>query len=193
MINPYAIGKTIYLRAPSFEDIEGNWYQWFSDPEITQFLAERWWPNTKESQSYFYESIKNSKERLVLCICLSATDEHIGVCNLSSINWAHRYADIALVVGEKKYRNGSIAIEALSLLLDIAFNRLNLLNLRSSHLSVNPYTPVLEKLFGFREVGRFEKICHFQGSYVDFIFSQLTKEDWTVRNRKATRGLASSR
>ena len=184
MKNPYAIGKSIYLRAPSADDIEGNWYQWFSDPDVTQYLGDRYWPNTKESQSAFFRSIKNSRERLVLCICLAENDEHIGVCNLSAINWVNRHADIALVIGNIKYRNGAIAVETMSLLLDIAFNRLNLLNICAGHISTNPNTPVLLKMFGFREVGRFIKRSYFRGEYVDAVFSQLNREDWASRNRR---------
>ena len=183
MNNPYAIGKSIYLRAPSLEDIDGNWYQWFSDPEVTQYLGDRYWPNTKESQAVFFESIKNARDRLVLCICLIETDEHIGVCNLSAINWVHRHADVALIIGEKKYRNGAIAVETMSLLLNIAFNRLNFRNIKASHIATNPSTPILLKMFGFQEVGRFSKISYFCGKYVDSVFSQLSRLDWASRNK----------
>ncbi len=56
MKNPYSIGKQIYLRAPEREDLEGNWYEWLSDPEITQYLGDRSWPNNKEKQKEFFES-----------------------------------------------------------------------------------------------------------------------------------------
>lgn len=184
MMNPYAIGKTIYLRAPRADDVEGNWYQWFSDPEITQYLTDRWWPNTPELQARFFDSLRHSRERLVLSICDRETDGHIGVCSLGAINWVHRYADVALVIGEMKYRNGAVAIEALALLIDIAFNRLNLLNLKSFHVSTNPFTPLLERIFGFREVGRYRELIHFRGAYADAIASQLTRADWEGRNRK---------
>jgi ribosomal-protein-alanine N-acetyltransferase len=184
MLNPYAIGKKIYLRAPIEEDVTGNWYQWLSEPEITAFLVERWWPNTIESQFAFFNSIKNNKERLVLSICDSKTDLHIGVCNLSSINWVHRNADVALIIGDKNYRNGTYAIETMSLLLQIAFLRLNLLNLKSSHVSSNPYTPILEKMFGFKEVGRFSNYMFSNNEYVDLVLSQLKKEEWISRNKK---------
>lgn len=184
MKNPYAIGKTIYLRAPTAEDAEGNWYQWFSDPETTQFLGDRFWPNSKELQVAFYESIKNNRERLVLSICSSESDEHIGICNLSNINWVHRYADVALVIGDKRNRNGTIAVETMTLLLDIAFNRLNLLNLRTSHISANAHTPLLERIFGFREVGRFKSFQYFRGKYFDSVISQLSRDDWATRNKQ---------
>ena len=182
MKNPYAIGRAIYLRAPERSDIEKNWYEWFSDPEITQYLSGHYWPNTVELQTVFFDSIQNTKDRLVLCICTKDTDEHIGICNLSLISWVHRYADIALIIGDQKYRNGAIAIEALALLVDIAFNRLNLLNLKSFHVSTNPFTPLLEKIFGFVEVGRYKELISINGKYVDAIASQLTMVDWRKRN-----------
>ncbi len=184
MRNPYAIGKTVYFRAPTADDVEGNWHQWFSDPEITRYLADRWWPNTVEDQTRFFESIQRSRDRLVLSICDRETDEHVGVCSLGAINWVHRYADIALVIGEKKYRNGAVAIESLALLVDIAFNRLNLLNLKSLHVSINPFTPQLEKIFGFIEIGRYRQLIYCDGNYVDGVATQLPRADWEARNRK---------
>ncbi len=182
MINPYAIGKKIYLRAPTEEDVAGNWYQWLSDPEITAFLGERWWPNTVDSQLSFYNSIKDTNNRLILAICDKETDEHIGVCNLSSISWVHRNADIAFIIGQKEFRTGVYAIETMALMLHIAFNRLNLLNLKSTHISSNPYTPLLEKMFGFTEVGRLKEYLFYKGTYADLVIAQLNRKDWAKRN-----------
>ena len=97
MKNPYSVGKSIYLRAPEREDLDGKWYEWLSDPEISQYLADRTWPNNKDKQKDFFESFNNKSfsERLVLAICLKENNKHIGICNLSSINYIHRYADIA--------------------------------------------------------------------------------------------------
>ena len=183
MKNPYTIGRTVYLRATCAADIEGNWYQWFSDPEITQYLADRYWPNSAEAQAAFYESTKNSRDRLVLSVCVIGTDEHIGVCNLSSINWVHRYADIAFVVGEKAHRKGPIAVEVMSLLISVAFNRLNLLNLRAVHMASNPHTPLMNKMFGFREVGRYQQMYFDRDTYVDAVHSQLSRAVWAERNK----------
>ena len=54
MNNPYIIGKTIYLRAPEKKDLDGKWHEWLSDPNITQYFADRSWPNTKQRQKAFY-------------------------------------------------------------------------------------------------------------------------------------------
>lgn len=184
MINPYAVGKQIYLRAPNEADLEGRWHEWLSDPELTQFLVDRYWPNTIDSQKLFYDSIKSSRDKLVLSVCHKETDEHIGVCSLSGINWVHRYADIAFIIGEKNYRNGAIGLETTAMLLEIAFKRLNLLNMRASYFSNHPHTPVLLKIFGFKEVGRFDNFLHYNNTLEDMVYSQLSREKWMARNKK---------
>lgn len=182
MNNPYAIGKCIYLRAPTIADVEGLWHEWFSDPETTQYLIDRYWPNTVESQKEFFESIKNSQSRLVLSIVDKETDEHIGVCNLNAINWVHRFADIALVIGSKEYRNGQVALETVSLLLKIAFLRLNLLNVKGGFLASNPLTELIIKIFDFEIAGRYKNLCSYQGDCVDLVQVQLSREKWYDRN-----------
>ena len=182
MNNPYAIGSKIYLRAPTLEDAEGSWYEWFSDPEITKHLVDRYLPNTKDYQLELFKSLSHTKERVVLSICRSDNDEHIGVCGLSAINWFHRHADISYVIGKKQTDNSPIIIEAMKLLMNVAFNRLNMANLRSTYASSNPITPLIDRLFGFKVAGRLEKYIICQGNRVDLVMSQLSKTDWLSRN-----------
>ena len=132
MYNPYMVGKQIYLRHPTEEDVQGKWHEWLSDEELTKFMTDRFWPNSKEAKLEFYKSLINNKERLVLSLINKSNNEHVGVVSLSAINWVHRYADIALAIGEKKYRKGPIVIEAFSLMLKVAFVRLNLKNVKIS-------------------------------------------------------------
>ena len=182
MKNPYAIGKKIYLRAPEPEDIDSDWYTWFSDPETIKYLGDRNFPNTKEKQQLFLEQIKNSNTRIVLIICDKENNESIGVCNLSSISWIHRKADIALVIGNKAYRNGTTAVETITLLLKIAFQKLNLKKLLTTRSSNNDLTKAIEKVFGFKQVGCLEDISFIEGKYHNIIISQLKRENWVKRN-----------
>lgn len=187
MNNPYAIGKKTYLRAPTARDVEGRWHEWFSDPETTQYLMDRHWPNTVDRQRDFFETLQQSSDRLVLSIVDVETNKHIGVCSLSSINWIHRYADVALVIGEKEFRTGPTAVEAVSLLLSVAFLRLNLLNLKGAFLASNPLTQLIVQIFGFEIVGRFKGLYYFKGEYVDSALVQLPRSAWLQRNPQASR------
>ena len=179
MHNPYAIGNKIYLRSPEQLDLESRWYEWFSDPNITCFLGDRYWPNTKDKQANFLAYALSSVDRLILMICTKETDELIGVCNLNSIHWVSRHADIAVVIGESENKNAfNAGLEAIKMLIEIAFLRLNLENIRSTHYSNHPYTPLLERLFGFEEIGRLKKFSNFNGELIDSVISQLSREKW---------------
>ena len=182
MNNPYAIGSQVYLRAPTIEDAEGSWYEWFSDPEITKFLADRYMPNTRDAQIEFFKSLSDKKDRAVFSVCRVDNDDHIGVCGLSAISWFHRHGDISYVIGKKQTDNSSIIMEVMKLLLSISFNRLNMANVRSTYAGSNPITPLIDKMFGFRVVGRLEKYIICQGSRDDLVMSQLSKTDWLSRN-----------
>ena len=130
MINPYIIGKHVYLRHPTEEDANGKWYEWFSDEETTKYLEARYWPNCIENQLEFYNALIKDKRNLVLSIVTRSDDVHIGVLSLSNINWVHRYAEVVMVIGEKSYRKMPYTLEAHILQHKVAFFRLNLLNLK---------------------------------------------------------------
>ena len=185
MNNPYAVGSKIYLRAPTLEDAEGAWHGWFSDPEITKYLIDRYLPNSKEAQLEYFQSLSDSKDRVVFSVCTVADDKHIGVCGLSSVNWFHKYADYTYVIGETQPDNACIVIEVVKLLLEVAFNRLNLDNVKSVHVGCNPVTPVIDKLFGFKVIGSLKEIVTCQGQSEDLVISQLSKQSWIARNQES--------
>jgi len=189
MDNPYSVGSSIYLRAPTMVDVEGAWHEWFSDPETTLYLADRYWPNMVELQRDFFTSIKNDSSRLVLSVVDKETNLHIGVCSLSAINWVHRYADITLVIGDKRFKKGQAAIEVIDLLLEIAFFRLNLLNLKGGYVSTNILTPMLMKLYQFEICGVYKKLINFRGNYVDLVNVQLKREVWIKRQQKVSQNV----
>ena len=182
MYNPYAVGKQIYFRHPTEVDVEGKWHEWFSDEETAKAMVDRFWPNTKEAQLEFYKSLLNSRDRLALSIINKSNDEHIGIISLSSINWVHSYADISLVLGEKEYRKGSIAAEAFSMMLKVAFIRLNLKNVKSAYNALNKESEALHRLMKFNKVGVYRKLACIDGNDVDVIVEMLDRKSWLKRN-----------
>jgi len=174
----FACGKKILLRPPILADAKGDWYQWFNDPETTQWLIDRFWPNSKADQIQFFKYSQQNKSSLILSVINRKNGKHVGICSLSSINWVHRFADIALVLGDKNFRKGTIAIEIIKLLLDIAFLKLNLENLKGAYVSDNIITPKLLKIFKFKTVGKFEDLCLIKNKKNSLILVQLSKKEY---------------
>lgn len=181
MHNPYMVGKLIYLRHPTEEDALGRWHEWFSDEETTKYLGERFWPNTEGAQLDFLKSLED-RNRLTLSIVAIENDEHIGVVGLSSINWVHRFADVAIVIGEREYRKGAYSIEAFSLILKVAFVRLNLRTVKSGYAKSNEASIALHKVFKFTKVGEYESLICIDGQYDDAVVAMLDRESWLKRN-----------
>jgi len=181
MYNPYMIGKHVYLRHPTEEDALGRWHEWFSDEETVKYLANRFWPNTKEAQLDFLKEVED-RNRLALSIVTIKDDKHIGIVSLSAINWVHRYADPAIVIGEKEYRKHVYTIDAYNMILKIAFIRLNLRIVRSCRGKSNKASEYLERLFNYTTVGEYPKLLYIDGQYEDEVVGMLDKESWLKRN-----------
>lgn len=181
MRNPYVSGKHCYLRHPSQEDADGVWHEWLSDEETTRFLSLRYMPNSRESQNAFYNSTRDAGNRIVLSIVDIETDKHIGVCNLSGINWVHRYADMALIIGDKDFRGGPYIVEATSLLLRAAFQRLNLRIIKSDYVETNESSAIIHQLFRFKKTGQIDDIFWDRDRYVSTFQMILRREDWLRR------------
>ena len=181
MYNMFAVGKSIYLRHPTEKDVRGKWHEWMSDPAVTRFLVQRNWPNSLESQLDYYNSLKDDRSKLVLAIVDKATETHIGICSLSGIDHLHRFCDFALIIGEEEYRRGGLAVDAMGLLLEVAFNRLNIRKVRGGHVGTNDHTSMLLKFFNFKIIGRFEELFWVDGQYEDLVLSVLDRKDWQSR------------
>jgi RimJ/RimL family protein N-acetyltransferase len=183
MYNPYAVGSHVYLRHPTLADAEGAWHEWMSDEETTRWMDLRYWPNSVECQREFYESNNSNENRMLLSIVDIESDKHIGICNLSSINWVHRNCDLAIVIGDKNFRKGPHVLESVSLLLQIAFLRLNLHIVKSTFAATNDASKLIHDVFRFKEVGRLEGSFWDRGQYVDSIIAMLKRDDWILKNR----------
>jgi len=46
---PFLSGESIYLREVRLSDVNGDYYNWMNDPEITQYLESRFIPYSMNS------------------------------------------------------------------------------------------------------------------------------------------------
>jgi RimJ/RimL family protein N-acetyltransferase len=180
MINPYAIGKLCYLRIPEESDADSGWYEWFSDPEVTKYLTDRYWPNSKEAQLDFVKKLAYDKSRLVLLVCNLKTDSPIGVVSLGQVNLVHRYAGFSFVVPPSINSDSRVTFEASALLLNLAFYKLNLLNIKTFTVSDNHASINMQKLLGFEPIGEFSNIYNIGGKLTNEICMQLKIENWRI-------------
>jgi [ribosomal protein S5]-alanine N-acetyltransferase len=165
----FLTGENIYLRILNENDIEGNYAKWLNDPDITTYNSHGRFPMTKENLLSFVKDSLKSNSTLVLAVVFKQTEEHIGNISLQNINWIDRNAEIAFVLGEKKYWGKNLMYEAGKMLIDHGFKMLNLHRIHCGTSSDNIGMQRLADKLGFKIEGVRKDAIFKSGRYIDII------------------------
>jgi RimJ/RimL family protein N-acetyltransferase len=160
-------GARIYLRPISVSDVDGPYYKWMNDPEVTRFLEARFSKNTKPAMKEFVASALKNPDVLFLAIVLKDGDRHIGNVKLGPINRQHTYGDVGIIIGEKDCWGKGYATEALKLLSDYAFKTLGLHKLTAGCYAANVGSAKAFLAAGFEQEGVRKGQYISDGKYVD--------------------------
>jgi len=169
-------GERIYLREVNVTDVNANYYRWMNDPEVTQYLETRYSPHSLERIRQFVESKDGQGDEIFLAMCLKEGNRHIGNIKLGPINWVHRFADISLLIGEKDCWGKGYASEAIGLILQLAFQNLNLHKLRANCYAENEGSRKAFRKNGFREEGCLKSQWFVKDHWVDEIYLGIENE-----------------
>ncbi len=129
-------GERLDLVVPTKHSISEGWAGWFNDPKVTRWISQGAFPNTPELQSEFLEDLKN-KQRLALMIYERSTKQLLGTISLSAIDFIARSAQISIIIGKESASHHLVALEAMALMTDHAFQVMGLERLWASQ----PYPP----------------------------------------------------
>ncbi|MBW1774061.1 MAG: GNAT family N-acetyltransferase [Deltaproteobacteria bacterium] len=162
-------GERIYLRVVRPADVTEHYCSWMNDPEVNAYLESRFYPHTMESlQDYVKEKSEDSRT-VFLAIVLKNGDRHIGNIKLGPIDWNHRRGDIGIIIGEKDCWGKGYASEAIGLISDYAFNKLNLHKITAGAYQTNPGALKAFLKNGFQEEGIRKQHVYCEGQYLDII------------------------
>ena len=187
MHNPFLIGKKLYLRGLEKADLEGNYLKWLNDPEVTRFMFTSYFPYPKEKLEEYYRSMTTSDNNVIFAIVDKETDKHIGNIRLGPIDWIHRVADIGYMIGEKDFWGKGYTSEAVELVLDYAFSRLNLHKVRGGMVATHKGSLRAAEKGGLRQEGFGKAEYYRDGTYYDYIRVGICKEDFYT-NKAASAG-----
>lgn len=168
----------LYLREVRETDVNENYYRWLNDSEITQHLESRFYPNSLNKILQFVKSKDGDPNNVFLAIITKDSDRHIGNIKLGPINWIHRMAEIGIFIGEKDKWGKGYACEAITLLSEYAFRRLNLRKLTAGCYGNNAGSQKAFTKAGFNVEGVRKSHFFFNGSYVDLILFGLINPDY---------------
>lgn len=152
----------VKLRHFCEEDI-ANKVRWINDPENNKYLHYDL-PLEKEKTLQWYRN-KDDNNRLDLVI--EYDEIPIGLIGLLEIERINKKAEFYICLGEKQYKRRGIAKTAVKLLIDYAFNHLNLKKVYLNVDADNIAACYLYEKSGFVCEGYFKQDMFHRGQYID--------------------------
>jgi ribosomal-protein-alanine N-acetyltransferase len=173
--NKFIKGTGIYFRELQEIDLDGNWYKWFNDPEITFFQNKGIFPNTKEKQRQYYDFQLNSHNDVVFAIIEEASEKHIGNVGLHHINWVSRSAELGIVLGEKNIWGKGYGKQSWQLITEYGFQVLNLHRIFAQIIEGNISSCKSAEAAGFKREGLIRDFIFKNGKYLNMIYYNSLK------------------
>jgi len=167
--NPIVQSERLYLREVRPSDVNETYYRWMNDPEITRYLETRFIPQSIENIRDYVISMQGDADNCFFAILLREKDRHMGNIKLGPIRWTHRLGEISLIIGEKECWGKGYATEVIELIVQHAFETLNLHKVTAGCYSTNTGSIKAFQKAGFEIEGKRKDHFYDRGTYVDHI------------------------
>ncbi len=179
-------GYRVKLGALSGKDAE-RFAEWSNDANfLRNFDSKFALPREIEYYSNLIEKNNEADNIIQFCIktinCenLEDNDMIIGFALLNDIEWNNRSANLVLAIAENDFKNMGLGTETLQILLDFAFNELNLNRIGVSMISNNERALHLFEKSGFVIEGSMRQAVLRDGIKLDKIFMSILKAEWST-------------
>ncbi len=169
-------GERVRLRAVTEADFP-TFHEWWSDPEVLTHQTID--PITLRSQAEneeFFRGFKNTSTTVGFAIERLSDSVLIGECKLWGYTPTNRCATLAIILG-RAFWNGGYGTEALRLLLEYAFNELNLHRVQLTVNADNARGIRAYEKAGFVREGQARETYFRAGEWRDIVYMGALRGD----------------
>ncbi|GIN39455.1 GNAT family N-acetyltransferase [Heyndrickxia oleronia] len=170
--------KRIKLRKVEKGDTE-KYHSWRNDTDVmfstNPSLDVYSLDNTREFVENVLIHSDSSKSYMII---EKENEVSIGTTSLINIDYKNRNAECIIDIGEKEYWGQGYGTEALSILLNYAFQELNLHRVSLRVFSFNEKAIKLYKNLGFKEEGNSRQSLYRNGQWHDILHMGILKEEF---------------
>jgi [ribosomal protein S5]-alanine N-acetyltransferase len=177
---PQLQDKRVRLRGPRNEDADAL-FALFSDPAVMRYWSRPPMTTLGEAQGLIGEMLDSFEQRSLLNWMVTTRDDGvIGTCTLFRIDPRHRHAEIGYALRSDHWGHG-IASEAVALVLDWAFRRLDLQRVEADIDPGNDGSRRLLSRLGFASEGVLRQRFFVGDVVTDSELFGLLAQDWLRR------------
>lgn len=169
-------GKNVVLSPLERRHVSARYQQWLNDPVVCRDNSHAVFQYSTDQMKAYVASAKATSGFHAFAIHLKSSGEHVGNITLGNISWVNRSAEIAILIGERKAWGKGIGFEACQLVLQYAFDSLNLRRVYMGMTVRNRAMVRIAQKLGMRQEGLFREALYKEGKYLDVIqFSKLNQ------------------
>lgn len=174
------IGKKVYLSPINCDDCL-KYVEWLNNFEIAKGInayskvnsiasEKEWLMNNCNNRNYSFAIIDSESNMLI---------GNIGLMNIKEID---RTAELGIFIGDENYLSCGYGSEAIMILLEYAFNHLNLNNIMLKVYDFNKRAIKAYEKCGFKKFGEWKKSHYFNGKYISEIYMNILKDDFIKKD-----------
>lgn len=172
------IAEKIILRPMRRDDIKKT-IEWRNDFDLRYLAMYHPFPVTEELEEEWIDGILKDKKNKTITFAIEEKDTNnfIGYIQLKEINWINRNCYFGIIIGDKDSQGKGYGKEALKLVIDYAFNILNLLKVTLEVIEINERAINLYKSFGFVIEGKLKNHFFWNNEYHDVLIMSIFKNN----------------
>jgi RimJ/RimL family protein N-acetyltransferase len=177
---PFLRGRASDLVALTRDDL-ALYRRWLDDPRVTEFLEMGARPTRDADCEAFWRLAGEAEDAIVFAIAERKGGRTVGTCGLYLIQWLARRAQFNILIGEPAAWDKGYGSEAARLILDYAFD---VLNLNSVQLGVNADNARAVRSYekvGFVREGVRRQFVYRNGRYYDSVMMSVLRDEYRAR------------
>ncbi|WP_195576516.1 GNAT family N-acetyltransferase [Paenibacillus sp. 1001270B_150601_E10] len=176
---PMIIGERVVLREYRESDLPCM-RKWVNDPDIVDNLSHIFlYPHSmRDTEQFLNMMMAGNSDTRGFVIADKETESYYGQIDLFGHNQVSRSAEMGIVIGVKDELGKGIGSEAIRLLQQFVFDRLNLNRLE---LKVHDYNKRAIRCYqkcGFVEEGRLRQAFFIHGHYTDMLYMSILRDEY---------------
>jgi len=175
--NPLFMGQLLRLAAPIPED-KAKFSAWTQDDHYLRLLDDD--PVKPRSHATFAHFDEAGDDNFYFHLRTLSDDLVIGFVTLFSVKWSNQTAEMAIGIGDKAYRGKGYGQDALKLILNYAFNELNLHRVSLHVMSYNTDAIKAYERIGFVLEGTQRQAILRQGKRYDLCQYGILRDEFDV-------------
>lgn len=170
--------STKIILRPIIKSDAPLFYKWRNDISYIELTQSIRFPKHEQLEEEWVDrAIKDtSNKNIVFVMVEKEGNQPIGFIQLSAINWIAKNCMFGIAITESAFHGKGYAAEAMRLLYDYAFTKLNLIKISLEVIESNTNAIKLYEKFGFELEGRLKKQYFWNDTYLDVFIYSLFKE-----------------